>query len=88
MLTVESNKRCIKKRQTIQYIGKCVKNIEAAADKNELSTSSSRLCAAFELLCRKRINPQQIACCSKKVEALTHQVCKLTHYHELPVYQA
>jgi hypothetical protein len=63
------------------YRDKCVKNIEAA-DKNELSTSSSRLCAAFELLYRERINPQQIACCSKKVEALTHQVCKLIHYHE------
>jgi len=26
------------------------------------------------------INPQLIACCSKKVEALTHQICKLTHH--------
>jgi hypothetical protein len=26
------------------------------------------------------INPQQISYRSKKVEALTHQICKLTHY--------
>ena len=58
----------------------CFERRAEHASQNKFHSRIKQCLEFYAMTAPADINPHQIACYSKKVEALTHQICKLTHY--------